>query len=123
MNKSRIFSSVLWLILMGQSFAQNSATKPTFSIRRPASITTLTANVTTFTLAAGVDGQEKTLIFCQNAIGHFTVAGPSNVRGLGTVDPNPSTCSAQHWIYSVGQSAWIADRAMTSTHLVWTTLY
>jgi hypothetical protein len=82
---------------------------PTFSIAKRASITTLTGSVTSFTLAAGADGQEKTLTFCQNATGGFTVAGPSNVHGLFTVGSTASKCSSQHFTYSVAQSAWLAD--------------
>jgi hypothetical protein len=82
---------------------------PTFATSTRASIITLTGNVTSFTLAAGADGQEKTLTFCQNATGGFTVAAPANVRGFMTVGTTPSKCSAQHFTYSAGQTAWLAD--------------
>ena len=82
---------------------------PTFSTTTRASIITLTGSVTSFTLAAGVDGQEKTLTFCQNATGGFTVTGPSNVHGFFTVSSTASKCSSQHFTYSVAQSAWLAD--------------
>jgi hypothetical protein len=55
---------------------------PTFSNSTRASIITLTANITSFTLAAGTDGQEKTLTICQNGTGGFTVAPPPNVHGF-----------------------------------------
>jgi hypothetical protein len=84
---------------------------PKFSILTRASIITLTANVTSFTLAAGADGQEKTLTFCQNVTGGFTVAPPANVRGFFTVGTTASKCSAQHFTYSAGQTAWLADSA------------
>jgi hypothetical protein len=82
---------------------------PTFSLASRASIIALTANVTSFTLAAGSDGQEKTLTFCQNATGGFTVAPPANVHGFFTVGATASKCSAQHFTYSAGQTAWLAD--------------
>ena len=82
---------------------------PTFSAATRASIITLAGNVTTFTLAAGSDGQEKTLTFCQDATGGFTVAAPANVRGFFTVGTTASRCSSQHFTYSAAQSAWLAD--------------
>jgi hypothetical protein len=82
---------------------------PTFSIAKRASILTLTGNVTSFTLAAGADGQEKTLEFCQNATGGYTVAAPSNVHGFFTVGTTANKCSSQHFTYSGAQGAWLAD--------------
>jgi hypothetical protein len=82
---------------------------PTFSIGTRASILTLTGNVTSFTLAAGADGQEKTLEFCQNATGGNTAAAPANVRGFFAVGMTASKCSSQHFTYSAGQAAWLAD--------------
>jgi hypothetical protein len=82
---------------------------PTFSTTTHSSIITLTANITSFTLAAGQDGQEKTLTFCQNATGGFTVAGPANVHGFFTIGTVASKCNAQRFIYSVSQTAWLAD--------------
>jgi hypothetical protein len=82
---------------------------PTFSAAKRASMLTLTANVTSFTLAAGADGQEKTLTFCQNATGGFSVTAPSNVHGFFTVGTTANKCSSQHFTYSAAQSAWLAD--------------
>jgi hypothetical protein len=84
---------------------------PSFSIAMRASILTLAGNVTSFTLAAGADGQEKTLEFCQNATGGFTVTPPANVRGFFTVGTTANKCSSQHFTYSTAQSAWLADSA------------
>ena len=94
--------------LAGSETVTFSAT-PTFSVATRASIITLTGNITSFTLPAGTDGQGKTLTFCQNATGGFTVAGPPNVHGLFTVGSTASKCSSQHFTYSVAQSAWFAD--------------
>ncbi len=82
---------------------------PKFSISTRASYIVLTGNVTSFTLAAGVDGQEKTLTFCQNATGGYTVAAPANMRGFFSVGTTASKCSSQHFTYSAAQSAWLAD--------------
>jgi hypothetical protein len=95
-------------VLQGSETVTFSAT-PTFSIATRASIITLTASITSFTLAAGADGQEKTLEFCQNATGAFTVTAPSNVHGFFTVGTTASKCSAQHYTYSAVQTAWLAD--------------
>ncbi len=82
---------------------------PTLSTAKRASLITLSGNVTSFTLAAGSDGQEKTLTFCQNATGGFAVGAPSNVRGFFAVGTTASKCSSQHFTYSTAQSAWLAD--------------
>jgi hypothetical protein len=66
--------------------------------------------VTGFTVGAGSDGQEKTLTFCQNGTGGFTVTGaPANVHGFMTVGTTASKCSSQHFTYSAAQTAWLAD--------------
>ena len=82
---------------------------PTFSDKTRSSLITLTGNVTSFTLGAGEDGQEKTLTFCQNATGGNTAAAPANVRGFFAVGMTASRCSSQHFTYSAGQAAWLAD--------------
>lgn len=82
---------------------------PTFSITTRSSSITLSGNVTSFTLAAGLDGQEKTLTFCQNATGGFTVTPPGSVRGFFTLGTTAGKCSSQHFTYSATQSAWLAD--------------
>jgi hypothetical protein len=82
---------------------------PTFSIGKRTSMLTLTGNVTSFTLPAATDGQEKTLTFCQNATGGFAVAAPANVHGFFTVGKAASKCSSQHFTYSAAQAEWLAD--------------
>ena len=84
---------------------------PTFSTAKRASIITLTGNITSFTLASGADGQEKTLTFCQDATGGRTLAGPANVRGLfpSGIGGSASLCNSQHFTYSTAQAAWLAD--------------
>lgn len=84
---------------------------PTFSNATRASYIVLTGNVASFTLAAGADGQEKTLTFCQDATGSRTVAAPTNVHGFFTVGTTLSKCSSQHFTYYVAQTAWLADTA------------
>jgi hypothetical protein len=97
-------------ILASSETVSFSAT-PTFATTTRSSIITLTSNVTSFTLAAGADGQEKTLIFCQNGTGGYTVAPPSNVHGFMTLGATASKCNAQHYTYSSAQSAWLSDSA------------
>jgi hypothetical protein len=82
---------------------------PTFATTTRASIITLTDNVAGFTLAAGTDGQEKTLTFCQNETGEYTVTAPSNVHGFFMVGTTANKCSSQHFTYSTAQAAWLAD--------------
>ena len=82
---------------------------PTFSTNTKASYIVLSGNVTSFTLGAGYNGQDKTLLFCQNATGGYTVGAPANVRGFFTVGTTASKCSSQHFTYSAVQSAWLAD--------------
>jgi hypothetical protein len=82
---------------------------PTFSVATRASVITLTADVTSFTLAASTDGQEKTLTFCQDSTGGHTAAAPTNVHGFFTVGPTANKCSSQHYTYSNAQSGWLAD--------------
>jgi hypothetical protein len=82
---------------------------PTFAISTRASIITLTGSVTSFTMTAGADGQEKTLTFCQNATGGFGVTPPLNVHGFFTLGTTASKCSSQHFTYSAAQAAWLAD--------------
>lgn len=82
---------------------------PTFSTIVRQSYIGLTGNITSFTLAAAADGQEKTLTFCQLSSGNFTVTPPSNVLGFLAVGPTAGTCSSQHYSYSATQTAWIAD--------------
>jgi hypothetical protein len=88
-----------------------SSTTPTFSTAFNVSYTVLTANVTSFTLAAGSDGQSKTLTFCQNGTGGFTVTPPANFKGFFTPGTTASKCSSQRYNYSTAQTAWLADSA------------
>jgi hypothetical protein len=97
--------------LVASSEIVTFSSTPTFSVATRASIITLTAGVSSFTLAAGANGQEKTLTFCQNGTGGFTVVPPANVRGFFTVGTTANKCSSQHFTYFVGQTAWLADSA------------
>jgi hypothetical protein len=96
---------------IGSSETVTFSATPTFSTSTRASLITLAGNVTSFTLSAGADGQEKTLTFCNNATGGYTVTAPSNVHGFMTVGATASKCSSQHFTYSAAQSAWLADSA------------
>jgi hypothetical protein len=97
----------------GESVVAYSPT-PTFSAAAQSNVITLSGSLSSFTLAAGAPGQAMTLIFCQGQPGGATVSGPQNVRGLGLVGTTPSRCSAQSFVYSVGQSAWMATAPMVT---------
>jgi hypothetical protein len=97
----------------GEDLVSSSAT-PTFSTTKRESTITLTVNITSFTLAAGAYGQEKTLTFCQNGTGGYTVAPPTNVHGFGTVGATANKCSSQHFTYNSTQTAWLADGTMVT---------
>jgi len=100
-------------IMAGEGVVAFSATPAFSSGTVQSQIMILTANVTSWTMAAGVAGRGFTLTLCQNATGGFTVAGtPANVRGFGTIGTTLSTCSSQHFTYSGSQTAWLADSAM-----------
>ena len=84
---------------------------PTFSTAYRSSQITMTSNITSFTLGSGIDGQEKTLCFIQDATGSRTVAAPANVHGFFTVGSTASKASCQHFTYVSSLSAWYADSA------------
>lgn len=88
------------------------STTPTFSTSARESTITLTASITSFTLASGIAGQEKTLTFCENSTGGFDVTPPANVHGFMTLSGGTETaskCNSQHFTYNSIQTAWIAD--------------
>lgn len=90
-----------------------SSATPAFTSGTLSSITTLTANVTSFTIANGTNGQVKTLTWCQDATGGRTISGvPTNLRGMGTIGATASKCSSQHYYYYSTPAAWLADGAM-----------
>lgn len=82
---------------------------PTFSNSIRDSVITLTAAITSFTLAATNAGTEKSLTFCMGATA-FAVTAPANVHGFmsltGTSTPNK--CSTQNFVYNTVQVAWLA---------------
>jgi hypothetical protein len=85
------------------------STTPTISTATRSSIITLTGNITTFTLAAGRDGQEKTIIMCEDATGGRTALPPSNVLNFMALNTVPNFCNATHLTYSGVVTAWVAD--------------
>lgn len=100
-------------IKSGESTVAFSAT-PTFVTTAQSNIVTLTGNVTSSTLAAGSAGQGLTLTACQDATGLHTFTWPTNVHGAGTVAVTASTCSSQHFTYSVVKAGWYADSTMVA---------
>jgi hypothetical protein len=104
-------SSTYWgkypFVPSGSETVASSAT-PTFSTNFRVSRTVLTANVTSFTLAAGVDGQEKCLDFTQGS-GPYTVTPPSNVKGFFTVGTTNALDNVQCFVYNSTAAAWKAE--------------
>lgn len=80
---------------------------PTFSTAFNTSRIVLTGNITTFTLAAGADGQDKKLCFKQGA-GPFTVTPPANVHGFFTVGTTNANWNCQAFNYDNTDSIWLA---------------
>lgn len=83
---------------------------PTFSVAFNTSRIVLTNNITSFTLGAGVNGQDKTLCFKQGA-GPFTVTPPSNVHGFFTVGVTNTDWNCQSFNYDLTDSIWLATSA------------
>lgn len=81
---------------------------PTFSVTKRMSIITLTGNITSFTMAAGIDGQDKTLCFVQGS-GSYTVAPPANVHGFFTPGTMNGKYNCQHFNYALTPAIWLAD--------------
>lgn len=82
---------------------------PTFSTSYTTSRIVLSGNITSFTLAAGTDGQTKCLNFAHDATSTaYTVTAPSNVRGLMTVGSTASKNSVQCFKYFTSDTAWLA---------------
>jgi hypothetical protein len=76
----------------------------TFSAITEFSRIILTGNVTSSTIAAGVDGAHKRFQICQDATGTRLFVWPTNVKGAMTVGPTASTCSLQDFVYSTAAS-------------------
>lgn len=87
-----------------------SSATPTFSSNTGASRIVVTANITSFTLAAGVDGQHKCLNFVHDGTGTaYTVAPPSNVVGLFTIGSTASKRNVQCFTYWITDTVWAAE--------------
>lgn len=91
----------------GSETVASSAT-PTFSLNYGTSYMVLTANVTTFTLPAGIDGQRHTICLKQGA-GPFTVAPPANVHGLFTVGTTNALYNCQTLLFNGANTIWLSD--------------
>jgi hypothetical protein len=82
-------------------------TTPTFSVATNVSRIVLTNNITSFTLAAGSDGQDKKLCFKQGA-GPFTVVPPANVHGFFTIGTVNAEWNCQSFVYDNTDSIWLS---------------
>lgn len=112
-NTTQIATTAFAKLVNNSSETVASSATPTFSVNTGTSYNVLTANVTSFTLAAGIDGQLKVLCFKQG-LGPFTVAAPANVHGFFTVGVTNADYSCQSFVYNLTNSIWLA----TSTGVV-----
>lgn len=116
-NSAQTFSSTVTATQLIQSQGENVvtfSTTPAFLPTYQSNIITLTASLTSWTMAAGSAGQRETLTFCQNATGSFTTGTtPTNVRGFFTIGSTASKCSSQEFVYSANQTAWLATSTGT----------
>jgi len=76
---------------------------------------TLTANVTSSTLANAQPGQWLAFLICQGGGGPWTFAWPSNVFGGGTIGATAGDCSTQTF-YVSGSNAWAVGPMMTNLY-------
>lgn len=60
---------------------------------------TLSANVTSSTIANATAGQRITFMVCQNATGGFTFTWPTNVKGASAMGTTANTCSTQTFVF------------------------
>lgn len=97
--------------IVGSAEVVTFSATPTFSTATHASRIVLTGNITSFTLAAGADGQTKTLCFAQDATGGRTVTPPANVHGFFTPGTTASKWSCQDFGYDNTDSIWLAKSA------------
>jgi hypothetical protein len=102
----KINAALVTAPVAGAEVVTFSAT-PTFSTSVSTSRIVLTASITSFTLGAGADGQQKTLCFKQGA-GPFTVTAPANVHGFFTVGTTSVDWNCQSYVYDTTDSIWLA---------------
>lgn len=74
---------------------------------------TLSANVTSSTIASGVPGQWVSLNICQNTAGGFTFVWPTNLLNAPTITATPSACTDVLAIYN--GSNWLTATATGAT--------
>jgi hypothetical protein len=88
------------------SFSATPVFSPTFHT----SNLSLSGAVTSFTMTAGTDGQEKCLVFQHDATGNaYTVTPPANLHGFMTVGTQSNKWSQQCFTYIAFNSIWIAQ--------------
>src|SRR5262249_22615738 len=66
-------------VIAAKEAAISFSATPIFNAVASSNIITLTANVTSSTLAAGYSGQPMSMIICQNGTGGFTFVWPTNM--------------------------------------------
>lgn len=111
-SQGQVTATLVTSPISGSETVASSAT-PTFSTAFGTSYTVLTGNITTFTLVAGTDGQQKTLCFKQGASA-FTLAGPTNVHGLGTIGTGVNEYNCQQFVFNNANTIWLASGPMAT---------
>lgn len=109
-------SGVTWIVTSANGVAPAVASSetvgsgpfPVFSTAFSTSYIALAGNVAGPVLAAGADGQHKTLCFKQGA-GPYTVASPTNVHGFFTVGTTNGGYNCQSFVYNAANSIWLAE--------------
>jgi hypothetical protein len=116
--QQRIWNGTAWADNSGSPVTNGeeviaSSTTPAFTAGTLGSIIVLSNNVTSWTMASGLfAGQQKTVTWCENSTGGFTVTGtPSNVRGAFnpfSTATTANTCSTQvfTWHTDLTTPAW-----------------
>jgi lysophospholipase L1-like esterase len=106
------FSSTPTASIAASNETVSFSATPTFSLATRSSIITLTGNITSFTLGAGLDGQAKTLCFVQGS-GSYSVTPPANVHGFFTIGTTNANYNCQHFTYLASPAIWVADSTGT----------
>lgn len=111
-SSSKRFANVFAMAHNGASEAVTSSATPTFNATANGETKRmiLTANVTSWTMSAGNDGQICTILWVQDATGSRTLAGtPANVKHAGgalTLSTGPNKTDAITYRYNAATTTW-----------------
>ena len=111
-TSAKSFANVFAMAHNGASEAVTSSATPTFNATANGETKRmiLTANVTSWTMSAGNDGQICTILWVQDATGSRTLAGtPANVKHAGgalTLSTGPNKTDAITYRYNAATTTW-----------------